>query len=57
MNEDQKTSLTALLAVECNMAEDGETSCDGKWCNARKAVAEAFGLAETETEEEDSSDG
>jgi hypothetical protein len=56
MNEDQKTSLTALLAVECNMAEDGETSCDGKWCNARKAVAEAFGL-ETETEEEDSSDG
>ena len=46
MNEKQKESLTLHLSLECKVgAKSDARECDeGPWCEARKSIAEAFGL-------------
>ena len=56
MNEEQKTSLEALLDIECRIAaKNDEKECEeGPWCEARRIILESFGISrseEPETEE------
>ena len=52
MTDDQEKALDALMSVECNIDPAG---CGNQWCEARKLVAEAFGL-EVKPEEPEPSD-
>jgi len=53
MNDKQLASLNALLDIECKVAaKNDDKECEeGPWCEARRNIAEVFGIVRSEEEE------